>query len=133
MLVEHTVVCPVLVGRAGPLSAAFQTLDHARAARGSTVLVSGEAGIGKSRLVRAMIEPAGPAGFVAAKGGCFDAARAHPYAPVLALVRVLATTVSAAVAAHYFAPGAVELVSLFPELGSVFTDTVPRRALDPED
>ncbi len=133
MLVEHTVVCPVLIGRAGPLATAFQTLEHARAARGTTVLVSGEAGVGKSRLVRAMVERARELGFVTLQGACFEADRAHPYGPVLDLVRVLSTTVSPAVAAHYFAAAAAELVTLFPELGSIFPDTAPRQVLDPEE
>ncbi len=133
MIVEHTVVCPVLIGRAGPLATAFQTLDHARAAHGATVLVSGEAGIGKSRLVRAMVERARDLGFVTLQGACFEADRAHPYGPVLDLVRVLSTTISPAVAAHYFAPAAVELVTLFPELGAIFPDTAPRHVLDPEE
>ena len=123
MLVEHTVVCPVLIGRAGPLETAFQTLDHARAAHGTTVLVSGEAGIGKSRLVRAMVERARQLGFVTLHGACFEADRGHPYGPVLDLVRVLSTTVSPAVAAHYFASAAAELVTLFPELRPDLTPT----------
>ncbi len=133
MLVEHTVVCPVLIGRAGPLETALQTLDHARAAHGMTVLVSGEAGIGKSRLVRAMVERARQLGFVTLQGACFEADRTHPYAPVLDLVRVLSATVSPALAAHYFASAAAELVTLFPELGPLFPDTAPRRVLDPEE
>ena len=100
---------------------------------GTTVLVSGEAGIGKSRLVRAMVERARQLGFVTLHGACFEADRSHPYGPVLDLVRVLSTTVSPAVAAHYFASAAAELVTLFPELGPIFPDTVPRQVLDPEE
>jgi DNA-binding CsgD family transcriptional regulator/tetratricopeptide (TPR) repeat protein len=133
MLVEQSVVCPILIGRAAPLSTVFHTLDRARAGHGGTLLVSGEAGIGKSRLVRAMVERARSLGFITLQGACFEADRAHPYAPVLDLVRVLSTTTSAALAAHYFAPAAAELVTLFPELRSIFADTPPRQALDPED
>ncbi|MDQ6828864.1 MAG: AAA family ATPase, partial [Gemmatimonadota bacterium] len=133
MLVEQSVVCPVLIGRAAPLSTVFHTLERAGAAHGGTLLVSGEAGIGKSRLVRAMVERARSLGFVALQGACFEADRTHPYAPVLDLVRVLSTTASPALAAHYFAPAGPELVTLFPELRSIFTDTPPRAAFDPEE
>lgn len=133
MLVEQSVVCPVLIGRAAPLSTVFHTLDRARAGHGGTLLVSGEAGIGKSRIVRAMVERARSLGFVTLQGACFEADRAHPYAPVLDLVRVLSTTASPALAAHYFAPAGAELVTLFPELRSIFPDIPARQALDPEE
>src|SRR5437764_289347 len=77
MFVEQSVVCPALVGRAAPLSTVFHTLDRARAAHGGTLLVSGEAGIGKSRLVRAMAERARSLGFVVLQGACFEADRAR--------------------------------------------------------
>jgi len=133
MLVEQSVVCPVLIGRDAARSAVLHTLDRARAAHGGTLLVSGEAGIGKSRLVRDAVERAQATGFVALQGACFEADRAHPYAPLLDLVRVLAATASPGLAAHYFAPAAAELVTLFPELRPIFVDTSPRATLDPEE
>ena len=68
MLAEHSVVCPVLIGRAAPLSTVSHTLDRAKAAHGGTLLVSGEAGIGKSRLARAMTARARKLGFVTLQG-----------------------------------------------------------------
>ena len=108
-------------------------LDLARDAQGGTLLVSGEAGIGKSRLVRAMVDKARALGFVALQGACFEADRALPYAPVLDLVRMLATTTSPALAAHYFAPAGPELVTLLPALGSIFPELTPRPVLDPDE
>jgi DNA-binding CsgD family transcriptional regulator len=133
MLVEQSVVCPILIGRDAPLSTVLHTLDRARNAHGSTLLVSGEAGIGKSRLVRAMVERARSLGFVALQGACFETDRAHPYGPVLDLVRVLSATASPSLAAHYFAPAAAELVTLFPELRSIFTETPARDTVDPQE
>ena len=116
MLVEQSVVCPVLVGRDAPLSAGWHALDRARDAHGGTLLVSGEAGIGKSRLVRAMVERARALGFVALQGACFEADRAHPYAPVLDLVRTLAATRVAGARRALLRGRRDELVTLFPEL-----------------
>jgi len=59
MPVEQVVVCPILVGRDAPLSAGFHALDRAHEAHGGALLVSGEAGIGKSRVTRAMLDLGG--------------------------------------------------------------------------
>ncbi|HSU93413.1 MAG TPA: AAA family ATPase [Gemmatimonadaceae bacterium] len=133
MLLDQSVVCPVLIGRDVPLTTVVHTLDRARDAHGGALLVSGEAGVGKSRLVRAMIERARAAGFVTLQGACFEADRAQPYAPILDLIRVLSTTASPALAAHYFAPAAAELVTIFPELRQIFPDATPHPAFDPEE
>jgi DNA-binding NarL/FixJ family response regulator len=133
MLVEQSVVCPVLIARDAPLSAGYHALDRARAAHGGTLLVSGEAGIGKSRFVRAVAERARTLGFLTLQGACFETDRAHPYAPLLDLVRTSAATTSPSLAAHYFEGASTELVALFPELRSIFPDAPARQALDPEE
>jgi DNA-binding CsgD family transcriptional regulator/tetratricopeptide (TPR) repeat protein len=51
-------LCPVLVGRDDEARQLRDALVQARAGRGSTVLLAGEAGIGKSRLAREIIESA---------------------------------------------------------------------------
>jgi DNA-binding CsgD family transcriptional regulator len=133
MLSEHSVVCPVLVGRGAPLSAVVAVLDRARTGQGDTLLISGEAGIGKSRLVRAMMDHARELGFVVLQGACFEADRSQPYAPILDLVRALSTTASPSVAAHYLEAAGGELVTFFPELRSIFRDAPVRPTLDPEE
>ena len=133
MLLEQSVVCPVLIGRSAPLTAADRMLDHVREGHGATLLVSGEAGIGKSRLVRAMVENARALGFVALQGACFEADRGQPYAPVLDLVHAVATTGSKTLAAHYFAPAGPELVTLLPELRSIFPEVMPRAVFEPAE
>jgi predicted ATP-dependent serine protease len=45
------VVCPIVIGRTTELTALHQLIDQARGGRGRLVLISGEAGVGKSRLV----------------------------------------------------------------------------------
>jgi DNA-binding CsgD family transcriptional regulator len=133
MLVVQSVVCPVLIGRDAPLSAGWHALDRARDAHGGTLLVSGEAGIGKSRFARAMVERARALGFLTLQGACFETDRAHPYAPLLDLVRALAASASPALAAHYFEGASAELVALFPELRTIFSGAPARESVDPEE
>jgi tetratricopeptide (TPR) repeat protein len=133
MLVEQNLVCPTLVGRDAALAAARYALDRAVSTHGSTLLVSGEAGIGKSRLVRDLAAHARAQGFVVLTGACFETDRGHPYAPVLDLVRVLATAASPQLAAHYFDAASNELVTLFPELRTVFPHAEVRESRDPEE
>ena len=45
------IVCPIVIGRTAELTALHQLIDQAKGGRGHVALISGEAGIGKSRLV----------------------------------------------------------------------------------
>ena len=62
------VLCPVLVGRDEEASHLQAALAAAEAGHGGTVLLTGEAGIGKSRLVREIARTAGSRGFTVLTG-----------------------------------------------------------------
>src|SRR4029434_10851337 len=132
MYLEHDVVCPTLVGRTAEVTAARQVLARAREGAGGVALIVGEAGVGKSRLLRAMTDEARDAGFFVLTGACFEAERSIPYAPLLDLVRLFAGSASPALVAHVLAPAASELVTIFPELGPLLPDATPNPTLDPE-
>ena len=72
-----------LVGRGDERQLLQEALDDARAGRGSLVLVSGEAGIGKSALVDDLKQIAGQQGFCVLWGGCYDLTTTPPYGPWL--------------------------------------------------
>jgi predicted ATPase len=129
---DRTVICPVLVGRQGALDAADMLLERARKGAGRVLLIAGEAGIGKSRLLRETAVRAREQGFVALRGACFENDRAVPLAPLLDVVLELSATSSPAAVAHMLAPAGAELVRAFPELESIFSDTPKIEALDPE-
>ena len=88
-------------------------------------MIVGEAGVGKSRLLRFMTEEARAAGFFVLHGACFEAERSIPYAPLLDLVRLFAASASPALVAHVLSPAAGALVSVFPELRPLLPDAVP--------
>jgi predicted ATPase/DNA-binding CsgD family transcriptional regulator len=83
------VVTPALVGRAGQLAILQRLVEHAKRAEGHVALVSGEAGIGKSRLVAETKTYAETQGFLVLQGNCFPADVTYPYAPLLDLLRSL--------------------------------------------
>ncbi|MEP6779355.1 MAG: AAA family ATPase [Gemmatimonadaceae bacterium] len=115
-------ICPVLVGRDAAIDIMRTVLSHARDNRGGILLIGGEAGIGKSRLLRETAAEARQQGFALFRGACFEADRSTPYAPLLDLIREYSVTSSRTAVAHAFAPAATELVRTFPELASIFTD-----------
>jgi tetratricopeptide (TPR) repeat protein len=79
--------CPVFVGRAAERAALRDLLDRVREGSGQTAIVSGEAGIGKSRLVAEISSDAAGLGFLYLEGRCYESESALPYAPLLELVR----------------------------------------------
>jgi predicted ATPase len=86
---QTSAVSPVLVGRAAERAAITAAFDRARASHAGTVLVRGEAGIGKSRLVSTVVAglPGEP---LVLSGGCLEfGADGAPYVPFVAVVRDL--------------------------------------------
>ncbi len=83
---HQPVVCPILVGRSTELTALQDCLEAAARGQGGVVLLSGEAGIGKSRLAAELRRSAEAQGFQLLGGQCFPTDRACPYAPLLDLL-----------------------------------------------
>lgn len=81
-----------LVGRDGEVDALRATIAAAAAGHGHVVLLEGEPGIGKSRLVATACQHARAAGFEVFIGGCDDLAAPRPFA---ALLGALGVTLSA--------------------------------------
>lgn len=72
---------PPLVGRDGPLELLRQQLSRAEAGRGGTILLSGEVGVGKSRLVAEFLAEARADGFSVLGDENGGYANRLPYAP----------------------------------------------------
>lgn len=74
--------CPVLVGRDAELSRLLGLLEKAAHGEGGVALVSGEAGIGKSRLLNEVIGAARQRGIVPWRGRALAGSATDPYRPV---------------------------------------------------
>ncbi|HLW00077.1 MAG TPA: ATP-binding protein [Ktedonobacterales bacterium] len=123
---EKPVICPVLIGRDQELADLRHLLNQTSSGWGQLLLLCGEAGIGKSRLVAELITSATAQGFHVLEGKCFPTDRTAPYAPLRDLLRscfasLSPTAIVAAVgpSARALAPLLPERVLLLPELASL--------------
>ncbi len=80
---------PFIVGREREQTLLRKTLDDLLAGQGSLVLVSGEAGIGKTTLVEWLAVEAEELGCVPLRGGCYDLSVTPAYGPWLELLTKL--------------------------------------------
>ncbi|MFG2590232.1 AAA family ATPase [Streptomyces sp. NPDC048438] len=115
--VETNTVSPVFVGRAGELAALTETLARAAAGEPQALLVGGEAGVGKTRLVEEFIRAACRRDAVVAVGGCVEiGADGLPYAPFATALRALRRALPEELT-DALAGQEGELARLLPELG----------------
>lgn len=111
---------PVLIGRSNELERLHAGLRLAREGRSSALLISGEAGVGKTRLMAEVAELAEAEGAVVLLGGCIDLGEgALPYAPVVEAMRGLVRRTDPADLEAVFGQGRPELARLLPDLGPV--------------
>ena len=86
----HRQARPTFVGRGEELHLLEDALDAMLDGRSATVLVGGDAGIGKTRLVEELADRARARGALAATGVCVPAEGGLPYAPIVGLLRDVA-------------------------------------------
>jgi DNA-binding CsgD family transcriptional regulator len=108
---------PVFVGREASLAILGAALDDAAAGDGSTVLVAGESGIGKSRLVAELSVRARERGFTVLTGECLELAEGElPYAALIGALRSLLRERPSEDAGEVLGDRSGELARLLPEL-----------------
>ncbi len=74
---------PVLVGRQAELQSLCESLERVTGGESATVLVGGEAGVGKSRLVHELIDRARASEVQVLIGGCLELdGGGIPFAPL---------------------------------------------------
>ncbi|MER7478214.1 AAA family ATPase [Streptomyces sp. NPDC126510] len=114
---ETRSVSPVFVGRAEELGTLYDALARAGEGEPQALLISGEAGVGKTRLVEEFAAAARRHGAVVALGGCVEVgADGLPFAPFSTALRTLRRELPGELAAAS-AGQEEELARLLPELG----------------
>lgn len=124
--------CPVLVGRVTHMDALRKLLEAANGERGQIALISGEAGVGKSRLTAEIAAAARMEGFFVLQGRCFEQHALSPYTPLIDLLRVQFAWHPLPAHAADLEPAARELLLLLPGIVPPPRDLVVEPVIDPE-
>jgi DNA-binding CsgD family transcriptional regulator/tetratricopeptide (TPR) repeat protein len=116
--VAGSLVSPVHVGRQTESRALSDALARAVDGDQVTVLVGGEAGIGKSRLMSELVAEARRRGARSLLGGCVELSGGGiPFAPLVDMLRALAAEVGPDDLDELLGPARAEIGRLIPELG----------------
>ncbi len=117
---EATITCPILIGRDRYLTDFAAAFAEVIEGRGRTITVAGEAGVGKSRLVRELVARAREihAGVKILTAGCFEGDAAVPFAPVADLWRTFALSLPDDELKIVIGRESSDIVKLVPELGA---------------
>ena len=129
------IICPVLIGRVHDLTTLRLLADRAKSGQGQVAVLSGEAGIGKSRLVAEVKTEAFAHDFLLLQCSCFPTDQAIPYAPLLDLLRSYLTSRALTLPALEVKQVAQAFLPLLPDVGHLLPDVVPLptlTSLDPE-
>jgi predicted ATPase len=113
------VTSPVLVGRVAEAAQLWAAFERAVAGSPATVVVAGEAGVGKTRLVSELLARARAHGALALVGGCLDVGEGVvAYAPMVEALRPLGELLGPEELERVLAGARPELARLVPELGA---------------
>lgn len=111
------------------LERALNTTQHGA---GQCIVVAGEAGIGKSRLLTEIRRLADAECFLTLRGYCFEQDLSLAFAPLIDALRTHLIQLSSPEIARLLEPSAAEIVKLVPELALTLPNLRPTSALDPE-
>jgi len=109
-----------MIGRDQPIQTLRGLFDQVQAGHTQIALISGEAGIGKSRLMHEFKAQLRSSELFILQGVCFEADQMLPYAPISDLLHSYFASASVESKKNAFADVTVELTKLLPELASEF-------------
>lgn len=122
----------VFVGRDAELTELRTALAASFAGRGSLFLVSGEPGIGKTRLAEELTGDARRRGALVLVGRCWEAGGAPAYWPWAQALREYIRTADAGTLRDQLGAGAAEVAQLIPELRQQLPDLPEPVTTDPD-
>ncbi len=120
------------VGRAQERTRLLRVVERARAGNGGLMLIGGEAGVGKSRLVEEAAAEARRLGFMVLTGHCVDQQGAPPYLPTIEHLEEAARQRSPEGFRQALGENAPEIAKLMPGLRVRYNDIPEPVSLPPE-
>jgi predicted ATPase len=129
---DQPVTRPDVIGRASEHAFLERVLGDATRCVGQVVLLSGEAGIGKTRLIATAKASASQAGYVVLESNCFEPDRMVPYGPLIDLLRELSLEPGSTEVAQALDSAAPGLLRLVPELSARLPGLVLSTPLEPD-
>lgn len=132
MATPHSAICPRLIGRAAYLESVSLLLGQMRQGNGHTLLLAGEAGIGKSRLIAEIKTGIRRDTALALQGNCFEPDRSLPYGPLIDALRALLAIIPPAELMRDAGTYATEYARLLPELATYLPADATAPLISPE-
>jgi tetratricopeptide (TPR) repeat protein len=123
---------PTFVGREREMEALLSGLEDAVEGRGRLFLLSGEPGIGKSRLADEFASLARERGARVLPGRCWEGGGAPPYWPWVQVVRAYMKGQDTERLRSEMGAGASDVAQMAPEVRDIFPDLPPSPELEPE-
>ena len=120
------------VGRMGERERLRALVASASGGAGTLVLISGEAGAGKTRLALETVEDAQQRDMATLVGHCLDMDAPPPYQPLIEQIEQASRSVTADALRRTLGDNAPEVAKLMPELHQRFSDIPDAPALPPE-
>lgn len=126
---NRLIISQQLIGRHEQLEVMQRLVETTAQGQGACLLLSGEAGIGKSRLLTETKKQAELAGFLLLQGNCYETDRSFPYAPFIDFLQVvnLSPTIIEALG-----PVAHVIATLSPHLKNLASTKQLLHVADPE-
>jgi DNA-binding CsgD family transcriptional regulator/tetratricopeptide (TPR) repeat protein len=123
-----------LVGRRAEMGALGAALERAAEGKPTGILLAGDAGVGKSRLVTETVERAAAAGYAVLTGRCLDSSASLPYLPFTEVVGQLVASSPEQLTEHpelsRLLPGHLSVEAVDRELGQLRVFDAMLSALD---
>jgi DNA-binding NarL/FixJ family response regulator len=130
---DSTIICPIIVGRASEIAILYKAIDQLQTDSGQVILISGEAGVGKSRLVAEVKAYAEGQDVSVVQGNCYLEDISTPYAPLIDLLHPFFTSHATHSLPAELKPVASELLRLLPDIAPVSADAQSVSTWDPEE
>ena len=122
-----------LVGRGGELEQLKGHWDQAQQARGHLVLLSGEPGVGKTRLAQDLVAHAQKSGAIVLRGGCYEYEATTPYLPFVEALRDWVHWQNADQLRSALGATAPEIAKFAPEIEAKLGALAPNAPLSPSE